>query len=210
MNATESYYRKTYITSIAYIVAVLLFLLPFVEVKCNNKPYAENTGFGLALGTDYRLHNQINTGGDNKSSLKIDVTSEKGKLYISALIALILGVAGIIISITNQRRKAVNMILGALAAISLMILALQIKKDLRDQTGVDNFKVNDVQVSYEFTIWYYLSIISFLIASFFSFKQAEWSKTHGVPPLKAPQVPVRNPGEQSEFPTSPDESELER
>ena len=210
MDTTESYYRKTYITSLAYIVAVLLFLLPFVEVKCNNKPYAENTGFGLAFGTDYRLHKQIDTTGDNKSSVKIDVTSEKGKLYISALIALILGVAGIVISITNQRRKAVNMILGALAAIALMILALQIKKDLRDQTGIDNFTVNDVEVSYEFTIWYYLSIICFLIASFFSFKQAEWSKIHGSPPKKAPQIPIHNPGEQSEFPTSPDESELER
>ena len=208
MNA-ESYYRKSYITSVAYIVAVLLFLLPFVEVKCNNKPYAENTGLGLALGTNYRLYKQIDAS-DNKSSLKIDVTSEKGKLYISALIALILGVVGITISITNQRRKAVNMILGALAAIALMILALQVKKDLRDQTGVDNFKVNDAEVSYEFTIWYYLSIICFLIASFFSFKQAEWSKVHGAPPKKAPQVPVRNPGEQSEFPTSPDESEMER
>jgi hypothetical protein len=206
----ESYYRRPYFTSIAYIVAVLLFLLPFVEVKCNNKPYAENTGFGLAFGTDYRLHKQIDASGDNKSSIKIDVTSEKGKLYISALVALILGVAGIIISITNQRRKAVNMILGALAAIALMVLALQIKKDLRDQTGVENIKVNNFEVSYEFTIWYYLSIICFLIASFFSFKQAEWSKVHGQPPKNAPQIPIRNPGEQSEFPTSPDESEMER
>jgi lysylphosphatidylglycerol synthetase-like protein (DUF2156 family) len=209
MNASESLYRKSYFTSSAYIVAVLLFLLPFVEIKCNNKPYAENTGIGLSLGRDYKLYKQIDTS-DEKSSIKIDVSSEKGKLYVSALIALILGLAGIVISLTNQKRKAVNMILGALAAISLMILALQIKNDLRDQTGVDNFKVNNKEVTYEFTLWYYLSITCFLAASFFSFKQAEWSKVHGTPPSKAPQTPIHNPGEQSEFPTSPDESELER
>ena len=92
------------------------------------------------------------------------------------------------------------MILGALAAIALMVVALQLKKDIRDQVGTDEIGTSEVKVSLDFTLWYYLSIVSFLAASFFSFKQAEWAKVHEIPPKAAPQIPIKNPGEQSEFP----------
>ena len=212
MNKAEDFYRNRYSTTIAYIVALLLFFLPFVEIRCNNEPFAQNSGIGLAFGTDYKVTGQISAFGNKKipRNNSIQMSSEKGKLYVSALIALLLGVAGLILSLSNQRRKAVNMILGALAAIALMVVALQMKKDIRDQVGTDDISSSQVKVSLDFTLWYYLSIVSFLAASFFSFKQAEWAKGHKLPPRSAPQIPIKNPGEQSEFPTSPDESEMER
>jgi hypothetical protein len=216
MQSSDSdFYRKKYITSLAYIVGVLLFLLPFVEVKCNDAPFAENTGIGLASGKEYKVTGQagaIKDGLDkNDTGSGIRTSKENGKFYVTALIALLLGVTGAIISLSRKRKGAATMIIGALAAISLMILALQLKNDVKDQmqSNGENYR-NAIRVTVDFTAWFYLSVISFLAASFLGFKQSSIALPYRQPPGNAPQIPIKNPGEQSEFPSSPDESELER
>src|SRR5438105_13350165 len=103
-------YRKRYITTLAYTVGVLLFLLPFVEVKCNGKPYVENSGVGLALGTDYKTTVQINDGDKEKNNSltvsSLSYTREKGKLYVSALISILLGLSGIVLSLSRRTHGA--------------------------------------------------------------------------------------------------------
>ena len=46
--------KKFSLTSASFLVGVLLFLLPFVEIKCNGQTFATNTGIGLAFGIDYK------------------------------------------------------------------------------------------------------------------------------------------------------------
>src|SRR5690349_6771929 len=41
-------------SSIAFLVAVLLFLLPFAEIRCNGAAVANNTGLGIATGTEWK------------------------------------------------------------------------------------------------------------------------------------------------------------
>ena len=215
--SADNFYRKKYITSLAFIVGVLLFLLPFVEVRCNDASFAENSGVGLAFGTDYKVTGQIKAVKDgfdsNDRTPVLRNSKENGKMYVLALAALILGVAGLVISIIATRPGPANMILGALAAILLIIMAVQLKNDVKDHlksTGENEGYTSAIKVTVDFTVWYYLSVISFLAAAFFSFKQNELAALHDQPPKHAPQIPIHNPGEQSEFPTSPDESEMER
>src|SRR5690349_21385866 len=40
--------------SAAFIIAILLFLLPFAEIKCNGSAVANNTGLGIAMGSDWK------------------------------------------------------------------------------------------------------------------------------------------------------------
>ena len=40
--------------SAAFLVGILLFLLPFAEVKCNGETVASNTGIGIAMGKDWK------------------------------------------------------------------------------------------------------------------------------------------------------------
>ncbi len=105
------------------------------------------------------------------------------------------------------------MIVAALAAISLIILAIQLKADVSEHTRSSNFEdtvANGIVVTVNFTPWYYLSVISFLVAAFLSFKFRPDQFIHETPPKNAPQVPINNPGDQSEFPSSPEEEEMER
>src|SRR5215204_1712519 len=94
----ENFFRKKYTTTIAFAVGILLFLLPFVEVRCNGMTVAQNNGVGLAFGSDYQLGKDMSSLQDtfNKSddTKKTGPSKESGKVYDFALIALLLGVAG--------------------------------------------------------------------------------------------------------------------
>src|SRR3954471_14062422 len=41
-------------SSIAFLLAILLFLLPFAEIRCNGAAVANNTGLGIATGTEWK------------------------------------------------------------------------------------------------------------------------------------------------------------
>ncbi|MGZ3952194.1 MAG: hypothetical protein ACXVBZ_12415 [Flavisolibacter sp.] len=163
-------------TSISFLVGLLLFLLPFVEIRCNGETFATNTGIGLALGVDYKTTSQeksIDNPFNGKSERKI-VEKEKGKLYVFALIAFILGLTGLILSLTNTSSNKILVFAGSLAALCLVILFIQIQMDVKQKpTGRDdNVLGNTVRVAAVFTAWYYLSVISFIVAAALSYRQA--------------------------------------
>jgi amino acid transporter len=214
--AENNFYKKKYPSTVAFIVASLLFLLPFVEIRCNDTPYAENSGMGLAFGTDYKTTGQVRKLNDsfyNRDTDSAKVSKENGKMYPVALGALILGLLGIALSLTSVRAGMINTIVGIVAALLLIVLMIQVKMDVKDVTNTETSEddvSNAIRVTAAFTAWYYLSLLSFLAAAFFSYKQGQSVTVLNRPPKHAPQVPLHNPGEQSEFPTQPDESELER
>ncbi len=41
-------------SSIAFLLAILLFLLPFAEIRCNGTAVANNTGLGIATGQEWK------------------------------------------------------------------------------------------------------------------------------------------------------------
>ena len=165
------------ITSVSFLVGLLLFLLPFVEIRCNGETFATNTGIGLALGIDFKTVSEaksLESPFDGKAEKKV-VEKEKGKLYVFALIAFLLGLAGLIISLTNTQMNKLLVFLGSLAALCLIILFIQIQMDVKQKpTGNDdNALGNTIKVAAVFTAWYYLSVISFIVAAALSYKPAK-------------------------------------
>lgn len=206
----SDFYKKKYIISAAYLVGILLFLLPFVEIKCNSTSFAQNSGLGLALGTDYKILESSKTSkNENSDASVIKASRNSGKMYLIALFAFALGILGLGLSLFRKRFGSLNIIVGSLAALLLIVLMAQLKYDVDDRLKTNetgNLFSNEIRVSINFTTWYYLSIICFLLAAFLSFKQSSVRHFHDEPPKKAPQVPLNNPGDQSEFLTYPDES----
>ena len=175
LHTESSFFQKKYTTPVAYLVGLLLFFLPFVQVKCNNVPFAENTGLGLAFGTDYKVTSQPDLLETGFKAPEVTSSTENGKLYISALIALILGVGGLVISLSTIRlRFLIGMVSSLAVAFCLAILMIQISSDVKTGAGeidADEPITDAVKVTVEYTFWYYLSIASFIIASFFAYKQ---------------------------------------
>jgi hypothetical protein len=167
--------RKFSLTSISFLVGILLFLLPFVEIKCNDQTLATNTGIGLAVGADYKTSSQMKSFESpfGNTSDKTVTEKQQGKMYVSALIALILGVIGLILSFTSSGTNKALVFIGGLAAISLIVLMIQIQMDIKDKplSKEENNLGNDLKVTATFTAWYYLSILSFIVGAFLNYRR---------------------------------------
>jgi hypothetical protein len=167
--------KKFGLSSISFLIATLLFLLPFVEIRCNGQTVATNSGIGLAFGTDYKTSNEMKSLTDpfgNPSEKKI-TEKQGGDMYVSALIALIMGVIGVALSFMNPTPNKAGIIIGTLAAVCLIVLMIQIQMDIKDKPvsrGEDNLGSN-IKITAVFTAWYYLSLISFIAAAFFNYRQ---------------------------------------
>ncbi|HEX2606694.1 MAG TPA: hypothetical protein VHK91_04910, partial [Flavisolibacter sp.] len=91
--------------------------------------------------------------------------------------ALILGIIGLILSRGNIRTTASpNRIVGILAAVFLIVVMFQVSSDVHEhsktsESGPSGFS-DAVKVHVSFTLWYYLCIVAFLAAAFFSHKQS--------------------------------------
>ena len=169
--------RKFGLNSISFLVGTLLFLLPFVEIRCNDQPLASNTGIGLALGTDYKTTSQMKSL-DNPFGNKSEQTvteKQKGEMYPSALIALILGIIGVIFSFLNPGPNKIALFIGGLAAICLIVLMVQIQMDVKDKpfSKSEESLGENLKITAEFTAWYYLSLTSFIAAAFFSYRKRQ-------------------------------------
>ena len=167
--------KKFGLSSISFLVATLLFLLPFVEIRCNDQTVATNSGIGLAFGTDYKSSNQMKSLTDpfGDPSEKKLTEKQSGDMYVAALIALILGAIGVSISFMNPTPNKAGIIIGTLAAVCLIVLMIQIQMDIKDKPvsrGEDNLG-NNIKITAVFTAWYYLSLVGFIAAAFLSYRQ---------------------------------------
>ena len=205
----ETIYRKKHLTGASYLVAVLLFLLPFVEIRCNDQPLATNTGVGLAFGLEWKEAGQIKAMTNTFDGLPGANTMEQkkdsdAKIYVLALIALVLGIAGLMITVTTEFPGKVNTIIGVLAAMCLFGVMIHLNIDIKDRDEGDS----PYKATAHFTPWYYISTLCFLLAAFFNNQRRKALRGNDNPPRNAPQLPIENPGDQSEFPKAASESEL--
>ena len=191
--AEDNFFQKKHTASIAYLVGVLLFFLPFVEIKCNDVPFAQNTGVGLAFGTDYKVTGSLRSLEGQVETSENATSKEKGKMYVLALVALILGVTGLALSLSGNRfRFGANMLIGTLAAVSLIIVMIQINGDVKTEIkepGRDNDFSPAVKVSVDYTFWFYLSVVSFLAAAFFSYRHRQIQQRSGAT-MAQPEDPL--------------------
>ncbi len=95
-----------------FVVGVLCFLLPFVQVSCGGQKIASFTGVQLATGFEFNP----NMGGS--SNIKVVPAETRA---IVALIALVLG---ILFSISKERIMAILATLAAGVAVGAMILLM--------------------------------------------------------------------------------------
>ena len=173
MEASSKPLKKIHSNSLAFLVAILLFLLPFVNIKCNDRKFASNTGIGLAFGVNYKTTSQLKSDKDKRDMNLTVSEKQSGKMYVAALIALLLGITGLILTILNPRYNKITTMIAVLAALALIVLLLQIKYDVQDKSSHDitDGLTAHLKVAVDFTVWYYLSLVSFIAASFLSYRQ---------------------------------------
>ena len=111
-------------SSAAFSVAILLFLMPFVDIKCNGSSLKKFTGVELATGYIVDMDGKNNSLLDKAKETTVDTTAkvtDKSKKSLYMLIALIVGGVGLILSFTNVKALiAIAIVSGILGAGGLI------------------------------------------------------------------------------------------
>ena len=169
-------------SGVAFAVGILLFLLPFAEVKCNGNSIARNTGLGIVTGKEWK--STENLFGEEVGATTKTEGNQKTDPNAYAIIALALCVIGLALSMTNARAAIGSALLsGILSAASLIGLMIDLQRQAKDPNpmkgsidGDVGKSLNDIKVTIEFTPWYYIAVVSFLAAAFFCYKRLQAKK----------------------------------
>lgn len=172
----------------AFAVAVLLFFMPFVDIKCNNMSLQQVSGIQLATGFKMKNNSSNNSFLDDIKPDKADETitktatkSDKKDPNLFAMVALGLGVLGLGLSFTNAKSALGGaMVTGIASAGSLIGMMLDLKKsaknsmpkmgDKGDSGGLGDLG-DKLNISIDFTPWFYISVLAFLAAAFFCYRR---------------------------------------
>lgn len=173
----DTFFRKKYVTTWAFALGLLLFLLPFSQVKCGSATLAENSGLGIALGWQWKIA-MLGSSNELLKAIKKDEPGNKNKLKerpnVFAIVAMLAGLVGLVMSVmAYNNRSLVTMSAGALGVIMLIALLVQYKLVLQSSLSDKSNKEMDVSsiITVQFTIWYFISVFLFAAAAFISFKK---------------------------------------
>lgn len=189
-------------SSVSFVVAVLLFFMPFLDIKCNGMKLQSVSGFQLATGvtvknsgSDVPLLDDVKTDGMDKAITKTATKSDKKNPNLYAMVGLGLGVIGLgLCFVKNKMAAGVGMVTGVLGAGALIGLMLDVKKQVNNDmigkmadktkdvtqgevpdldTGFNKIgnQLSDMNITVDFTPWFYLAVIAFLAGAFFCYKR---------------------------------------
>ena len=150
------------------------------------------SGLDIALNNDWKP-TQGSFFDKKQLQEKNDFPEKEGNARIFAIAALGLGILGLLLSLANAGTAGTaGLITGILSAGSLIGLMIDMKKtfnnllakDALKKTGeeMDNAGLQRIgdsmnnAVILNFTPWFYLSLIAFLVAAFFCYRRLQLSK----------------------------------
>jgi hypothetical protein len=186
-------------STVAFAVAVLLFLMPFVDIKCNGTSLQTISGVQLATGFKMKNNSSGNSFLDDMKTDKVDegitkatTKTDKKDPNLYAMVALGLGVLGLLLTFAGAKPAIGGAMVTGIAAAGAMIgMMLDVKKkvklDMPDTgdkggeigKGLDDFgkSMSDkMNITVDFTPWFYIAVIAFLAAAFFCYKRMSTPK----------------------------------
>lgn len=144
---------------------------------------ANNTGLGLAIGSDWKMAQLdfLNSGGLGNTQKTRNMKQEPNYFVIAAFG---LGVIGFALSFANARAGLTGaMITAALSAASMIGLVFDLKNQVKikdpglgDNNNMDFGLNSNSPITVDFTAWFYMSLLAFLIAAFFCYKRGQTLK----------------------------------
>lgn len=186
-------------SAVAFAIGILLFFLPFSEMRCGGSAFMNQTGKGFILNEEWNATGSMGMfGNDSMKDSPADKMGEKtGNTQIFAIAAAALALLGFLFTFSNSKSKSGGMggmVAGVLSAGAMIALMFGLKKwfneslakDALDKTkeGADNLGLDkigntlgDIKPTLVFTPWFYVAIVAFLAAAFFCYMRMKSTKT---------------------------------
>ena len=174
-------------SSVAFVVGILLFLLPFSEIRCGGTKLMQKSGLDFAIGNQWKTVAGALPESDTTSKTMNAGKEQAGNTQYLILGALALAVVGLLLSFSGSRGAAAGgIVTGVLAAGALIGFMLDLKKNFEnslreqaidkaaegaDDVGLGNIgnTMNDIKPTLAFTPWFYIAVIAFLAAAIFCY-----------------------------------------
>jgi hypothetical protein len=147
-----------------YVVIVILFFLPFVNLSCGGQTIMSITGFQLITGTEVNAAGMF--GGEMNSSDELNSDQKKEiESQPLALFAFVAAIIGLIISFFKMRITAISNIVISVAGVVFLLL---LKVSLDGDADLNVSGQNVITLDYQFAYW--LSIILFIVGAVVQWK----------------------------------------
>jgi hypothetical protein len=176
-------------SSVAFVVGVLLFFLPFTEIRCGGSKLATKSGYDFAMQNEWKSAMGGLGGDELKSKTSNTGKEQEGNTRLYILIAAGLGVLGLLLSMGNAKLGGGGALLtGILAAGCLVAFMIELKKNfsnsIRQQAlekanegaeslGLDNMNA----ITLAFTPWFYIAVVAFAAAAIFGVMRMRAART---------------------------------
>jgi len=161
-------------TPILFLVGVVFFFLPFVDIRCNNVSLQQISGINLATGFKIKTTPNgsllDNLDRSNNDDITFNKDAEVRDLNVYALVALVLGIGGLIISLINFKGREV---LGVVAGIGAAVALIGLMADIRSQVKLNlstKTDIANIQLAVDLPPWFYITIAVFLAGAILSYK----------------------------------------
>ena len=144
--------------SLACIVGC--FFLPFMDFRCNNVSLKEFTGMELAMGTNMKLKRDVELPKDESISVESELDNQHIERNYFALVALVLAVAGCLLSLLlSDYREVVTGLIGFAGLLALLIMRIQIDHSIETESaGYGKFIIN---LQYVYGYWLSVALFAF-------------------------------------------------
>lgn len=156
--------------NMSFLVAMALFVLPFVNIRCM---YSQQRVTGVQLVTGFENSNDFMGIGNRSLERNQPNVGKRTQPNVFAILALVAGIVGFGVSFSSSRKAGQWCFAAALSGVTAMIiLFIDIKSSVKkiDLGDLGKSSEMNLQLTAEFTEWYYLCVIAFAVSAYFARK----------------------------------------
>jgi hypothetical protein len=147
-----------------YVVIVILFFMPFVNLSCGGQTIMSISGFQLITGTEVKADGMFGSEMNSTNEQNKDQNKEIESQPL-ALLAFVAAIIGLILSFFQKRITALSSIVVSIAGVIFLLL---LKVSLDGDADLNVSGQNVITLDYQFAYWF--SIILFIAGAVINWK----------------------------------------
>ncbi|MEO6167627.1 MAG: hypothetical protein ABIO46_15895 [Chitinophagales bacterium] len=163
--------KTKFISPSGFGAVIICFILPFLNLKCNEVNLATVKGVELVSGSRLKLQRNLDLpsiGKDESKQLDLEMEDQNIDRNYFAVAALLLAIGGLVLSFLLFLQKEMIMsTIGLGGGLALLLMRIQIDSSIEKQThGVSNYIIH---IDYVYGYW--LAIVFFLVVGVYNMSQ---------------------------------------